>query len=158
MAADRVRSKQASVAAVPDPIANGAPISPQPPGPAASPAAETRNSMDVEREKASVIIPTLEGMSASVRELASLEGEFQKQCTGVIEVPFVDPYGVRVAGTMNKDATPECLARKTRMTELKQSLARDGSEVQDTARRAGILPGVLRDLVAQYRLGAYLRP
>ena len=158
MAADRVRSKQASAAAAPHPNANGAPISPQPPSPAASAAAETRNSMDVEREKASVLIPALERMSASVRELVSLEGEFQKQCTGVIEVPYVDPYGARVAGSMNKDATPECVARKTRMTELKQSLPKDSSQVQDTARRNGILPGVLRDLVAKYQLGAYLRP
>ncbi|MEO8359693.1 MAG: hypothetical protein ABI672_06655 [Vicinamibacteria bacterium] len=135
--------------AAPDPVRETTVQPPPPP---------TRSSLDLEREKAAILIPTLERMTANAQELGAIETEWRSLCVGVIAMPYVDPYGNQVAGTMEKEKTPECLSRKARLTELKASLPKDSAEVQEMARRSGVLPGILRELAAKYQLEAYLRP
>jgi len=125
---------------------------------ASSPVVETWSSMDVEARKMAAMTPVLEQMAGNARRLKEAQADYAKSCVGSTAVPYRDAYGSQVQGRLDNADLPECVALKTEMSGLKSGLERKGAEVQDAARRDGVLPGVMRRLAEQYRLQPYLKP
>jgi hypothetical protein len=149
----KVGGEPGSAAATPppqEPSANTAP-------PPAAPGQPEISAADREKQKAAFLVPQFEAMGSKAAELATLERDHSKICTGVIEVPFKDQTGMAVRGTMNRADTPECKAHQERTAELKTALPREAAQAQEAARKANVLPGLLREMIASYKLGAYFR-
>lgn len=119
---------------------------------------EARSGMDLEEEKATFLVPGFERLSRGVGSLSALEDQYQQACTGTMPVSATDGFGNQVGGSINRADTPECMARASSITDLRAQLKTEASRIEEAARRAGILPGVLRGLVARYRVGDYLNP
>ncbi len=128
--------------------------------PTATPSAtpEVRSSMDFQGDLVASMTPTLERMAADARRLTEGQIEYAKSCVGTTAVPYRDVYGSQVQGTLSNKDLPECVALKAEMAKLKLGLERKGAEVQDSARKAGVLPGVIRRLAEKYDLRPYLKP
>lgn len=126
--------------------------------PSPSPVAEGRSSMDMQGDQVVAMTPTLEQMAEDARRLGEGQARYAKSCVGTSTVPFRDVYGNQIQGTLSSKDLPECVALKAEMAGLQAGLEKKGVEVQDAARRAGVLPGVIRRLVEKYRLQAYMKP
>ena len=126
--------------------------------PAATPAPDTRSSMDLEQDKADFFAPALQRMAQGVARLSSLQDQYGQSCTGSMQMTYTDDFGNVQTGVIDRAQTPECLARGTAIDDLRSQLKSDAGRVEEAARRAGILPGILRGLVAKYHLGEYLSP
>jgi hypothetical protein len=48
--------------------------------------------------------------------------------------------------------------RDSEISALQAELTKEGRDIEEASRRAAVLPGILRELVAKYRLSNYLNP
>ena len=119
---------------------------------------EARTGMDREEDKAAFLVPGFERIARGVGSLSALEDQYQQACTGTMPVSATDRFGNQVGGSIDRADTPECIARASAKTELRAQIKSEATRIEEAARRAGILPGVLRGLVARYHLGDYLNP
>ena len=146
-----------AVAVRPQATARPSPLAPSSQAPV-SPPAEVRPLMDFERDKAAPLVPRLERMAEAVGRMGALQTQYQRACTGTIQVDSVDRLGNRTTGTINKAETPQCLNEAVAISDLQAALKKEGAAVQESARTTAVRPGILRDLVATYHLEEYLNP
>jgi hypothetical protein len=135
-------------------LAASAPTLPTTLPPIPVPSPEPRSGMDAERDRAGFLIPRFERMARGVQNLEALQREYQQLCTGTIEVTDGDGN----AGTVSLSATPACVRRDSEISALQAELTKEGRDIEEASRRAAVLPGILRELVAKYRLSNYLNP
>jgi hypothetical protein len=114
--------------------------------------------MDAEHDRAAALLPRLERMAEEAQSLAALQRQHQQACTGTIQVEGVDRAGNRAIGSINRAETPECISEAAELSSRQAILTKEGIAVQEAARTSGVLPGLLRNLVATYHLEQYLNP
>jgi hypothetical protein len=147
--------------ATPDPAPVARALSRLQPAPAPAPLPSptpAAGPIDSEAAQVASLVPAFEQMAADADGLSKGQAEYAKSCVGSSTVPFRDVYGAQVQGTLDKANLPECVELKARMTDMKSALERRSVEIQEKARRAGVLPGVLRRLTEKYGLQLYLKP
>ena len=122
------------------------------------PAEEVRTGLDGERDRAAFLKPRLEEMAQGARRLKGLRSDYDQACAGEMIVTYKDESGQGQTGSIRKAETPECVSRAGVISGLQDGLKKEGAELEEVARRARVLPGILRELVAAYALEGYMNP
>lgn len=120
--------------------------------------ARPQATIDASADQEALLAPALEQMAERARDWTTRQAEYQKSCTGTTPIPYRDVYGRQMEGTMEKADMPECKKLKEAVSSLGSALKAESAEIQEKARRAGVLPGVMRRLVQRYALEAHIKP
>lgn len=105
---------------------------------------------DLRREAASARLDAaLASLARHAREYWAMEQEYDRVCRGI--GPDGTPPGLAL-GTSRNEAHPQCRAFKSRMDERLAWIREQLGALDEEARRAGVYPGVVRELRSRYGL------
>lgn len=142
----------------PSPAAAAAGRPPASPSSPATPAANAESErlsdadlMRIEGEQA--LDRAFAALADDVDAIAAREREYELSCVGQY-VPVLGCWGLAYDYcVVEKTQLPECLDKVSGIEQLQSSVRSGIAEAEERARRAGVYPGVMRDLRARYGLG-----
>ena len=119
--------------------------------PIEEPTFEARTGLDAERDKAWFLWPALDRVVSERARIPVLEEEYKRDCSGFIFTPGLSrPVAL--------STTPACQSKEFSIKGMQQSMLTQCAAIKDSAHKARVLPGILRDLARARGLEQCISP